>query len=121
MKENEMIKWLLRDFAYSKCTTIGKLTCSLHIMEVTQFYLRLLVIVVSILKFPNNTLTAEYRVGLPQTVSLTGDKEVALTEIQYLHSWNNVHGNFQNRSPERRIGRNMGSANYPAGSLFFHC
>ncbi|CAH3167609.1 unnamed protein product [Porites evermanni] len=47
-------------------------------------------------KFPNNTLT-EYHVGLPQTVSLTGDWEVALTEIHYPHSWNNVQGNFGNR------------------------
>ena len=47
-------------------------------------------------KFPNNTLT-EYRVGLPQTVSLTGDWEVTLTEIHYPHSWNDVQGNFENR------------------------
>ena len=39
----------------------------------------------------------EYHVGLPQTVSLTGDWEVALTEIHYPHSWNNVQGNFGNR------------------------
>jgi len=47
-------------------------------------------------KFPNNTLT-EYRVGLPQTVSLTGDWEVGLGEIHYFHSRNNVQGNFQDR------------------------
>ena len=47
-------------------------------------------------KFPNNTLT-EYRVCLPQTISLTGDWEVALTEIHYPHSWNNVQENFENR------------------------
>ena len=47
-------------------------------------------------KFPNNTLT-EYWVCLPQTISLTGDWEVALTEIHYPHSWNNVQGNFQDR------------------------
>ena len=64
-------------------------------MEVTQFYLHL-PSNSSLDKFPSNTLT-EYRVGLPQTVSLTGDWEVALTEIHYPHSWNNVHGNFQDR------------------------
>ena len=64
-------------------------------MEVVQFYLHL-PSNASLDKFPNNTLT-EYRVGLPQTVSLTGDWEVALTEIHYPHSWNNVQGNFENR------------------------
>ena len=64
-------------------------------MEVTQFYLHL-PSNNSLDKFPNNTLT-EYRIGLPQTRSLTGDWEVALTEIHYPHSWNNVQGNFQNR------------------------
>ena len=64
-------------------------------MEVTQFYLHLPSIA-SLDKFPNNTLT-EYRVCLPQTISLTGDWEVALTEIHYPHSWNNVQGNFENR------------------------
>ena len=53
-------------------------------MEVTQFYLHL-PSNSSLDKFPNNTLT-EYRVGLPQTVSLTEDWEVALTEIHYPHS-----------------------------------
>lgn len=64
-------------------------------MEVTQFYLHL-PSNSSLDKFPNNTLT-EYQVGLPQTINLTGDWEVALTEIHYPHSWNNVQGNFQNR------------------------
>ena len=64
-------------------------------MEVTQFYLHL-PSNSSLDKFPNNTLT-EYHVGLPQTVSLARDWEVALTEIHYPHSWNNVQGNFGNR------------------------
>ena len=64
-------------------------------MEVAQFYLHL-PSNSSLDKFPNNTLT-EYRVCLPQTVSLTGDWEVALTEIHYPHSWNNVQENFENR------------------------
>ena len=64
-------------------------------MEVTQFYLHL-PSNASLDKFPTNTLT-EYRVCLPQTISLTGDWEVALTEIHYPHSWNNVQGNFENR------------------------
>ena len=90
-----MIKWVLRSFLFSTGTTIDKLTCSLDIMEVTQFYLHL-PSNSSLDKFPNNTLT-EYRVGLPQTISLTGEWEVALTEIHYPHSWNNVQGTFQNR------------------------
>ena len=64
-------------------------------MEVTQFYLHL-PSNASLDKFPENTLT-EYRVCLLQTISLTGDWEVALTEIHYPHSWNNVQGNFENR------------------------
>ena len=64
-------------------------------MEVTQFYLHL-PSNSSLDKFPNNTLT-EYRVGLPQTVSLVLDWEVALTVIHYPHSWNNILGNFENR------------------------
>ena len=79
-----MIKWMLRSFIFSTGTTIDKLTCSLDIMEVTQFYLHL-PSNSSLDKFPNNTLT-EYRVGLPQTISLTGEWEVALTEIHYPHS-----------------------------------
>ena len=35
--------------------------------------------------------------SLPQTITLEGAWEVALTEIHYLHSWNNVQGNFLNR------------------------
>ena len=64
-------------------------------MEVAQFYLHL-PCNSSLDKFPNNTLT-EYRVGLPQTVSLTGDWEVGLAEIHYPHSWKSVQGNFQDR------------------------
>ena len=64
-------------------------------MEVTQFYLHL-PSNSSLDKFPNNTVS-EYRVGLPETISLTGEWEVALTEIHYPHTWNNVHGNFWNR------------------------
>jgi len=45
--------------------------------------------------FPSNTL-AEYQVYLPQPIQLTGDWEVALTEIQYPHSWNNVHSKNSN-------------------------
>ena len=64
-------------------------------MEVTQFYLHL-PSNSRLDKFSNNTL-AEYWVGLPQTVSLTGDWEVALTDIHYPHCWNNVQGDFRNR------------------------
>ena len=64
-------------------------------MEVTQFYLHL-PSNSSLDKFPTNTLT-EYSVCLPQTISLTSDWEVSLTEIHYPHSWNNVQRNFQDR------------------------
>ena len=64
-------------------------------MEVTQFYLHL-PSNASLNKFPNKTLT-EYRVCLPQTITLSGDWEVALPEIHYPHSWNNVQGNVENR------------------------
>ena len=64
-------------------------------MEVAQFYLHL-PSNSNLDEFPKNTLT-EYRVCLPQTISLTGDWEVALREIHYTHSWSNVQGNFENR------------------------
>jgi len=64
-------------------------------MEVTQFYLHL-PSNSSLDTFPKNTLT-EYRVCLRQTISLTGIWEVALTDIDYPHSWNNVQGDFRNR------------------------
>ena len=57
-------------------------------MEVTQFYLHL-PSNSSLDKCPHNTLT-EYRVSLPQTLNLTGEWEVALTEMHYPHSWNNI-------------------------------
>lgn len=57
-------------------------------MESTQFYLWL-PSNSSMDVFPSNTL-AEYRVQLPQSIQLVGDWEVALTEIQYPHNWNNV-------------------------------
>jgi len=34
--------------------------------------------------------TAHYRTELPQTIDLYGEWRVALTEIQYPYSWNNV-------------------------------
>ena len=75
---------------------MSRLKSSTHgTIEVTQFYLQLSSNS-SLYKFPNNTLT-EYRVGLPQTVSLMGDWKVAFTEIHYPHSWNNVLGNFGDR------------------------
>ena len=64
-------------------------------METTQFYLHL-PSNSSLDKFPDNTLT-EYRVGLPQTITLAGEWKVALTEIHYPHSWNNIRGDFMNR------------------------
>ena len=75
---------------------MSRLKSSTHgTIEVTRFYLQLSSNS-SLYKFPNNTFT-EYRVGLPQTVSLMGDWKVAFTEIHYPHSWNNVLGNFSDR------------------------
>ena len=65
-------------------------------MGATRFYLHL-PSNSSLDKFPQNTLT-EYQVSLPQTITLEGEWEVALTEIHFPHSWNNVQGNFLNRS-----------------------
>ena len=64
-------------------------------MEATQFYLHL-PSNSSLDKFPGNTLT-DYRVCWRQTITLEGEWEVALTEIHYPHSWNNLQGNFSNR------------------------
>ena len=84
-------------------------------MEVTQFYLHL-PSNSSLDKFPNNTVS-EYRVGLPETISLTGEWEVALTEIHYPHTWNNVHGNFWNRFylRKREQGRMWEILTVPSG------
>ena len=57
-------------------------------METTQFYPHL-PSNSRLDTFLDNTLT-EYRVGLPQTITLEGEWEVALTEIHYPHSWNNI-------------------------------
>ena len=78
----------MRGFLYSKGTTIDKLTWLLDITEVTQCYLPI-PSYSSLDKFPNDTLT-EYRVGLLQTVSFTGDWELALTEVHYPHSWSGI-------------------------------
>ena len=64
-------------------------------MEVTPFYLHL-PSSSSLDKFQKNTLS-EYRVGLPQSIISSGDWEVALTEIHYSQSWNNVQGDLRNR------------------------
>jgi len=41
--------------------------------------------------FPSNT-TAEFRVRLPNPLELDGEWEMALVEIQYPYSWNNLNG-----------------------------
>ena len=58
-------------------------------MEKAQFYLWL-PSNSSMGLYPDNTL-AEYRVQLPQSIKLTEEWEVAIMEIQYPHTWNNVH------------------------------
>ena len=67
-----MVSYKLKKNNYNKTFTLSQDT-----MEVTQFYLHL-PSNASLDKFPTNTLT-EYRICLPQTISLTGDWEVALT------------------------------------------
>ena len=48
------------------------------------------------LTLPSNTTvtntTAKFSVHLPHKLSLQGSWEVALSEIQYPYSWNNIHG-----------------------------
>jgi hypothetical protein len=45
--------------------------------------------------FPSNTV-ANFKVKLPETISLTGDWEVALVEIQYSNTWSTIrHGTQQ--------------------------
>ena len=56
--------------------------------------------------FPQNTL-AEYQVRLPNWIQLSGDWEVALTEIQCKKNWHNIRGNFSYnvfyvRSPRKK-------------------
>ena len=70
-------------------------------MEVIQFYLHL-PSNSRLYKFPKNTLS-EYRVGLPQAIILSGDWEVALTDIHYPHSWNNVQWDSRNRFYPRNL------------------
>lgn len=65
------------------------------VMDNTQFYLWL-PSNSSMDVFPSNTLS-EFRVRLPQSITLTDEWEVALTEIHYPHSWKNVPGDFWNR------------------------
>ena len=85
-------------------------------MEVTQFYLHL-PSNSSLDKFPHNTLT-EYRVSLPQTLNLTGEWEVALTEIHYPHSWNNIQ-QFRFYVRNEKLHGVLGFPGDASGSLFF--
>jgi hypothetical protein len=52
------------------------------------------------LTLPSNTspenLTSNFSVHLPTKLDLQGKWEVALVEIQYPHSWNNIHGAREN-------------------------
>ena len=64
-------------------------------MEVTQFYLHL-PSNANLDKFPQHIDRVPF-FFLPQTITLSGDWKVALTENHYPHSWNNVQGNVENR------------------------
>ena len=49
------------------------------------------------LTLPSNTIgennsTSSFSVRLPQKLNLVGKWEVALVEIQYPYSWNNIYG-----------------------------
>ena len=44
--------------------------------------------------FPSNTV-ANFKVKLPESISLTGDWEVALVEIQYAHTWSTIRQGVQ--------------------------
>ena len=56
------------------------------------------------LTLPSNTsktdTTANFSVHLPYKLHLQGKWEVALVEIQYPHSWNNVYGEYGKRTPD---------------------
>lgn len=58
---------------------------------------------------PSNTIsetensTAKYATHLPQKLILQGNWEVALVEIQYPHSWNNIFGHRQNKLADNWI------------------
>ena len=57
--------------------------------------------------FPDNTLS-DFTVDLPQPLDLAGDWVVALSEIQYPHTWNNVreHSNaFYTARPGETVNR----------------
>ena len=74
----------------------------------------------SIDKFPNNTLT-EYRVGLPQTVSLTGDWDGFNRNSLSARTTGILSKDILaiNHS-EPRIVRGLGGTNDSTGSLFCH-
>jgi hypothetical protein len=44
--------------------------------------------------FPSNTVP-NFKVKLPETISLTGDWEVALVEMQYAHTWSTIRQGVQ--------------------------
>lgn len=63
--------------------------------------------------YPNNTL-ADFTINLSPPLDLSGDWEVALSEIQYPHTWNNVRIPY-NVFYTRRNGGIPNSVSIPAG------
>jgi hypothetical protein len=59
-------------------------------------------------QFPGNT-PSNFKVRLPQKITLDGKWEVALTEIMYPHSWNNVTGKTQQPFEEESSTMNPNS------------
>ena len=59
-------------------------------MEQTDFYLNLPSNTFTSQQFKRQNTTSHFRVRLPHDIRLTGKWEVALVELQYPYSWNNV-------------------------------
>ena len=61
---------------------------------------------------PSNTnpgdTTANFSIFPPQKINLPGKWEVALVEIQYPHSWNNIYGNKSKTQADNWIDVNYG-------------
>ena len=71
--------------------------------------------------YPNNT-ASHYFTKLPQDISLSGEYEVGLAEIQFSNSYSNVEKNdcyFQYVSPETEEDRNSAEYNGPVTKTVF--
>lgn len=70
--------------------------------------------------YPNNTVT-HYTTRLESPISLSGDWEVALLEVQYQHTWNNLDRRnglityYQNMDRDGRLYQYQNSIRLPSG------